>query len=242
VATAPARACSGDPGPYNANGYPDRLPQRIQLGGVAYNLAGIADPAEAGTLTPIGCVGAFTAVSSDQEAPNEVLYLRFDAALAGQASLFRYEVGATFSVEFEVDNEARRVASADQAYNLTQTWEPSVYSSVTVVLYAADPAESQPGRIYARRVDASAIGEYVPEGELAQPAEEVVAAAQAAGINPDLTLNGARYVLAAVWTPIGTSPNGFVTFFGPQGQAAPDRVLGIDPRQIGLLIYGREGA
>ena len=102
---------------------------------------------------------------------------------------------------------------------------------------------SQPDFIFALRVDADVIGRYEPESEtLQEPTDQVAAAAQGAYLNPDLILNGHRYVLTAVLTPQGTTTNGFVTLYAIPDQETPDLYLGVDPRRTELLVFRRSGA
>jgi hypothetical protein len=235
--TAEPQACTGSAGAYNARGLPSNLPSRIQLGGTAYNFVQIEETANAGTLTRLGCVGPFTAATSDQAPQNELLYLRYDEAPQDRPALFRYEAGTTFSVEFEITGNAQVVAAADQSYRVAETWQQVAYSSVAVILYAPDGADLSSPRLYAKRVDASVIGEYGAESEAGEVSNAVAQDADTYEINTDLIIGGNRYVLVSVWTPSGTTTNGFVTLFAPRGVDAPDRLLGVNPLRPGLLIY-----
>ncbi len=236
VAAEP-RPCTGFAGEYNARGLPEQLPSRIQLSGIAYTFVQIEDPSDAGELTRLGCVGPFTVMTTDQAPQDEVLYLRFDQAPEGRPSLFRYEAGTTFNVQFEVAGNAQVLATGDESYRVAETWQRAAYSSVSVILYTPDGEDLTPGQLYAKRVDASVIGEYVTAEEAGEVSDAVGEDAATYEINPDLTIGGTRYVLVAVWTPAGTTTNGFVTLFAPRGAETPDRLLGINPLQPGLLIY-----
>ena len=237
AATAAPRACTGNAGAYNARGLPDRLPSRIQLAGIAYNFVQIEDVSAAGTLTRIGCVGAFTAVSTDQGPQAEILYLQYEGATAGQASLFRYEVGVTFTVEFQISGNPQSVASADVRYNAFATWQQVTYASLTVILFAETADNLTAERYYAKRVDASVIGEYAREDVAGEVPDGVSEAGATYELNPDLVILGMRYILVAVWTPSGTTTNGFVTLYAPSGTEGSTQLLGINVRLIGLLIY-----
>jgi hypothetical protein len=237
--TAEARPCTGAAGAYNARGLPERLPSRIQLEGTAYNFVQIEDPSEAGDLTRIGCIGPFTVMRAADAEETQVLYLRFDEAPEGRPSLFRYEVGTTFNVEFQVTGNAQVVTTGEERYRITETWQRAAYSSVTVILFTPNGEDLTPARFYAKRVDAAVIGEYVIAEEAGEISESVADDAVTYEINPDVTIGGTRYVLAAVWTPTGTTTNGFVTLFAPRGAEDPDRLLGINPLRPGLLIYQR---
>ena len=84
------------------------------------------------------------------------------------------------------------------------------------------------------------IGAYSAATSTDQQADEdLVAAGSPAGLNADLTIDGQRYVLTAIWTPAGATTNGFVTLYADQADPDGTRLLGIDPRDEGLLIYER---
>ena len=88
------------------------------------------------------------------------------------------------------------------------------------------------------------VGEYRLPGETNDPSEEMVARAEEVGINPDLTINGQRYLLVNVYAPAGTTTNGFVTLFsaGPtESEGTSDILLGRDKRRLELFIYERTG-
>ncbi len=110
-----------------------------------------------------------------------------------------------------------------------------------MILFVEDPENPAPGVIFAVNVSNSVvgevIGEYRPPGESNEPSQEMVAAAEDAGINPDLTINGQVYLLDAIYEPAGTTTNGFVTLFssGPEQDAA--FLLGRDKRRLELFIY-----
>lgn len=245
AATVVPAACTGVVGAYDASGRPEFLPNRIQLAGVAYNLTGPQNPDEAGTLTRIGCVGAFTVFASDAVDRSEALFLQVPAGAVpeGGASLFRYDRAATFTVTFEISGQPAAVQSNDVTYRSGAPWVRSVYSSVTVILYIPDPANQTPDTIFGRRVDADVIGEYrraeATDSGVPTVAPQLAEAATASGLNPDLVIEGVRYILVNVWTPVGTTTNGFITLFGPGGAADAEMLLGIDPRNPDLLIYNR---
>jgi hypothetical protein len=149
-------------------------------------------------------------------------------------------------VELEVTDQPRVISAggqADQQYTLLATWRPSMYSSTTVILFAEDPENQASGVIYAVDVSNTVVGEVIGEyrlpGESNEPSQEMVAAAEDAGINPDLTINGQVYLLVAIYEPAGTTTNGFVTLYssGPEQDAA--FLLGRDKRRLELFIYER---
>ena len=64
----------------------------------------------------------------------------------------------------------------------------------------------------------------------------MAAAAEQVGLNPDLTIDGQRYLLVNIYTPVGTTRNGFMTLFATS-TGAPEMVLGRDQRQPDLLVF-----
>jgi hypothetical protein len=234
-------ACFGDPGELDAQGVPGRLPTRIQLAGVAYVLVGAEDPDAVGTLTRIRCVGPFEAVATDQADQAEVVYLRSTDARGADQQVYRFEAAPTFQIQFEITERPQVITTADDRYRLTQVWQPSVYSSATVILFVADPAEPTPEVLYAVDVSQSvvgdAIGEYRLSAETTEQPEQVTAAAEQAGLHPDLTINGLIYQLADVYTPTGTTRNGFVTLFGAIAAGPSEQLLGRDVRKLELFLF-----
>ncbi|MDQ3468104.1 MAG: hypothetical protein M3411_07710, partial [Chloroflexota bacterium] len=236
-----ARRCQGDPGPLGSNGRPERLPERIQLSGVAYAFAEQEAASDDIQLTRLGCVGPFEAATRQGTNPRQVIYLRY-----GQdaQTLYRFEASTSFTVEYAVSGDSRVVTAADQTYVLSQNWQRSIYSSVTMVIYAEDAAAADPPQIYAVKVDGDVVAEYVPEGgDVVAAPEELQAAAEQLGVNPDLVLGGGRrYLLVNLWRPIGTTTNGWVTLYSSVGEGVADTLLATDPRSLELLIYRRSGA
>jgi hypothetical protein len=230
--------CQGDPGAIGANGLPERLPSRIQLSGVAYSFVASEQADNDVTLTPIGCVGPFAAFQSSGA---RVIYLR-----AGQGSdtLYRYEATSSFTVDFTVTGDPRVITSGDQRYVLRETWQRSIYSSVTVIVYAQEPEAVDPPRVFAVPVDGDVIAEYIPDaGDVVEPPSELRTRAEEAGINPDLVLGGGRrYLLVDLWSPIGTTTNGWVTLYATTGDVGADTLLATDPRSLDMLVYRRSGA
>ena len=248
AATAdPTRQCAGDPGPANAVDIPAYLPNRIQLSGIAYRFVGTEVSGEAGELTRIGCVGAFEVVSTDQAPRSEVLYLRMNEPNTATQQLFRFEVALTFTVEIEVIGQARVIATGDQPddrYKLLETWQPVLYSDTSVILFGSDPENERPDLLYAVDVHDNVVGEVIGEyripGETVQPSDELVAAAAAVELNPDLTINGQFYILVAIHYPVGTTTNGFVTLFSTDLEGNSDTLLARDKRERELFIYQGE--
>jgi len=237
VTAEPATTCPGSPGPINDQGIPAYLPNRIQLGGLAYALVATQDPGEAGELTRIGCIGAFEVLTTDQADRSEVLYLRGTTA----ATVYRFEAAVTYSVEFEVTDRPQRISTEDRQFRLVDTWLPSIYSSTTVILFVEDVENAAPDVFYAVNVYNTVVGEVVGEYRQVEqnemPSEEIVTAAENAGINPDLTVEGRRYLLVNVYSPVGTTTNGFVTLFSAAGEGEAEILLGRDKRRLELFVY-----
>jgi hypothetical protein len=238
-----ARRCQGDPGEIGANGLPERLPVRIQLSGVAYSFVRQEELANLNDirLRRIGCVGPFEAVQAQGAGEGQVIYLRVSRTAQ---TLYRYETASSFAVDFIVAGDAQVITAGDQSYVLRETWHRSIYSSVTAIAFAQDASALDPPRVFAVPVDGDIIAEYVPEvGDVVEAPAELRARAEEAGINPDLVLAGnRRYLLVNLWSPIGTTTNGWVTLYSSSGEGVADTLLATDPRSLDLFIYRRSGA
>jgi hypothetical protein len=238
-----ARRCQGDPGEIGANGLPERLPLRIQLSGVAYSFVGQEELANLNDirLRRIGCVGPFEAVEAQGVGAGQVIYLRIGR---NAQTLYRYETASSFAVDFTVAGDAQVITAGDESYVLGETWQRSIYSSVTAIVFAQDPTAPDPPRVFAVPVDGDVIAEYVPEvGDVVKAPAELRARAEEVGINPDLVLAGnRRYLLVNLWSPVGTTTNGWVTLYSSAGEGLPDTLLATDPRSLDLFIYRRSGA
>jgi len=242
AATAiPLTTCSGDQGELNAQGIPSHLPTRVQLGGLAYLYVRAEAPDAVGTLTRIGCIGAFEWSTSDQADQAQVIYLRPTGSDAASQQVYRFEVALTYQIQFQVTEQPQVIATGDQSYRLGQVWQSSVYSSTSVILFVQDPATPAPEVIYGLNVSQTVVGDVIGEYQLApedsQSSDEMSAAAEQAGLNPDLTINGQVYVLVDVYTPTGTTRNGFITLFGTTSEGTPDMLLGRDQRKPELFIF-----
>jgi len=241
VTAEAAATCTGDPGEINAQGLPSRLPNRIQLGGIAYAFVGTEAPDASGELTLIGCVSAFEVLSIEGVDQSEVLILRYSGSGPASESVYRFEAAVTFGVEFEITGRAEVISDGERDYRLSQTWQRSLYSSTTVILFTGNPDEASPEMFYAVNVSSTvvgdAIGEYRVAGENDQASDEMIAAAEPAGLNPDLTVEGQRYLLVNVYMPVGTTTNGFVTIFAITVEGDDEILLGRDKRRLELFIY-----
>ena len=245
VTAVPSLGCSGDIGEDDARGVPSYLPNRVQLGGQAYGFTRGEAAGDVGTLTRITCIGPFEAASTDQEDRAEVIYLR--STEAGAAQVFRFEAILTFSVDIEVTGQTRRVSAADRPYQLLQTWEPWIYTSLSVILFVEDPENPAPESLYAVDVHDSVVGELVAEyrqaDETEQPTDEIAAAVGGTDFNPDLIINGQRYILVAIFYPVGTTSNGFLTLFSTDAEGNSDILIGRDKRETALFVFrGNEPA
>ncbi|HEV2527261.1 MAG TPA: hypothetical protein VGT61_02270 [Thermomicrobiales bacterium] len=244
VATAAPRACTGQIGAYAADGVPELLPRRIQLAGISYQFEGPVDPATAGQLTRIGCAGAFTVFESDLAPRTDSVFLQVPAGAAqgGQPTLFRFDAGLTFTVRAEAAERPQLISNGTSSFTAVSTWVRSTYSSVTVELYVPSDAGVAPERILGVRVGGGVIGEYVPVTDSQQAARaELTDLASLNGLNLDLIVGGQRYVLTAIWLPVGTTTNGFVTLYGDQADLESLQLLGLDPRSPNLTIYEQRG-
>ena len=230
------RRCQGDPGDIGANGLPERLPARVQLSGVAYRFVAQEQVANDVTLTRIGCVGPFEAVQADGRSGGRVLFLRESRTAL---TLYRFEASSSFAVDFTIGGDAQVITAGNRRFVLDDTWQRSLYSSVTVIVYAQDAAAVDPPQVFAVQVDGDVIAEYVPEGgDVVAAPDELRARGEELGINPDLVLGGGRrYLLVNLWTPIGTTTNGWVTLYSSTGGGDVDVLLATDPRSLELFVY-----
>jgi len=143
-----------------------------------------------------------------------------------------------------VAGNAQVITAGDESYVLGQTWHRSIYSSVTAIVFAQDPNAADPPRVFAVPVDGDVIAEYVPQvGDVVEAPAELRARAEEEGINPDLVLAGnRRYLLVNLWSPVGTTTNGWVTLYSSTSEGVADTLLATDPRSLDLFVYRRSGA
>jgi hypothetical protein len=220
---------------------PTNLPARIQVGGTAYVFERAEATADAGTLTVLGCVGAFELLGSDQVDQSDAVYLR--AVIGGGAGtqVYRYAAAVTFDVDFEVTDRPQTISALDERYRLERLWHPAVFSSTSVLLFTDDVSNPEPGVIFgvavAQSVVGDAIGEYRPADDAEAATDDLATAAELAGLHPDLTIGGRNYVIVAVYSPVGTTRSGFMTLFSTGTAEVPERVLGRDPREAELYVF-----
>jgi len=204
---------------------------------VAYLFGAIEAPADVGTLTRIGCAGPFELAVTDEADQAAVIYL--SAGPGGPH--YRFDAALTFDVQFEASDQPQTITAFDQRYRLERAWQPSVYSSASVILFVEDPAGPAPTVVYGLNVTQSAVGgavgEYRSVDEPTQPSAELTAAAEQAGLHPDLVINGETYVLADIFTPAGTTRNGFMTLFASTTGEDAQVLLGRDTRDVELFVF-----
>jgi hypothetical protein len=204
---------------------------------VAYLFAGAEAPADVGTLNRIGCAGPFELTVMDGADQADVIYLRSGPS----GPVYRFDAALTFEVQFEASEQPQTITSLDQRYRLERAWQPSVYSSTSVILFAEDPAEPTPTVVYGLNVTQTAVGDAVGEyrsvDEPTQPSAELAAAAEQAGLHADLVINGETYVLGDIFTPAGTTRNGFMTLFASTTDEDAQALLGRDTRDVELFVF-----
>jgi len=241
---APSTDCAGEPGALNSRGLPAHLPNRFQFNEIAYTFVRADAPTDAGQLTRLGCVGPFEVASTAADDSAKVLYLRVPGEGQTTAKVYRFEVATTFQVVIGPAGNPSQVNTGEKPedqYRLTDTWVPYLYASQTVILFVDNPDDATPDVLYAVNVGATVvgdvIGEYQRPGESTTVSKELTAAATDAGINPDLTINGQQYLLIAIYTPVGTTNDGFVTLFSSKQTGSTDTLLGRDKRRTELFLY-----
>jgi hypothetical protein len=223
-------------------GVPDRLPRQLQYAGQSWAFTGPVSSEGLGDTREISCVGPFVVV---QVEGSDTLYLGIQNATG---TLFAYEPTAAFTVQSQTyDTQTpNRLAMPDTdagpgaTYRATEPLVPTSYSSISMVLYVSDAAAPTHNRILGHSVANDAFGEFVPEGQADPAAQEVIDNAAQFGIPSEFVIGSQRYVLVALWTPFGTTTNGWLTLYGVDGQATPDQLVGLDPRQTDLLVFNRD--
>jgi hypothetical protein len=169
-----------------------------------------------------------------------VIYLRSAQAGPPSEKVYRFEAAPTYHIELQVTDQPQVIAAGDQTYHLQAVWQASTYSSLSVILFVQDPQDPTPGVIYGLDVSHTAAGDFMGEyrraADAESPGEVLAASAEQVGLNPDLTIDGQHYVLANIYTPAGTTRNGFMTLFATS-TGATEIVLGRDQREPDLLVF-----
>lgn len=235
-------ACSGNTGEVDADGVPERLPRNLQYGGNAYRYSGQVAFGEPGELTATGCVGAFVLYQPADEADGERIYLGVSNNVD---TLFVFEETSSFTVQSESQvTEAPRTLELGEteeqgavSYRATDPWQRSLYSSLSLVVYVADPEAGSPDRLLGYSVGNDVFGEYMLEGEAEAAPQDVRDEAESLGVHAELIIDGQRYVLVALWEPFGTTTNGWLTLYAQDREGAPSSLVGLDPRRQDLLVF-----
>jgi hypothetical protein len=177
-----------------------------------------------------------TSASSDTKTVR-FLYLSIPPQ-PGAPVLFRYEAVPSYNVQFQVAGSAQVIISGNDQYIAANPWPQVVFGSLDVILYAADPSQQSPDRLFARSVSSGAIGEYA----LDESGATAITPTAGSGLNPDLMLGDSRYVLVAIWSIVGSTDDGWITLYAPTAEGTPETLIGVDPRTPDLLVYHRSGS
>lgn len=234
-----ALQCVGVIGSMDDQGIPDRLPRQLQFAGQAYTFTGSVEGSELGETQQVSCVGPFVVTEVED---SDTLYLGIQNA---PGTLYAFEQSTAFTVQAQTyDTQSpNRLAMPDTdsgpgaRYRAAGSLEPVSYSSVSMVLYVTDAEAVSHDRIHGHSVAADAFGEFVPEGEADQSNQEVIDEAAQYDIPSQFVIGTQRYVLVALWTPFGTTTNGWLTLYGVESEGAPDQLIGLDPRQADRLVF-----
>ena len=224
------------------DGVPDRLPRQLQYAGQSYAFTGSVNRSDVAETTVVSCVGPFVVMEVED---SDTLYLGIQNA---DEQLYAFEQTTAFTVQSQTyDTQTPdRLAMPDTdsgpgaTYRATTPLMPTSYSSVSLVLYVADAQATPHDRILGHSVSANSFGEYVPEGAAEHASQEVVDKAATYGIPNQFVIGTQRYVLVALWTPFGTTTNGWLTLYGVDGEAVPDQLIGLDPRQTNCLVFNKD--
>ncbi len=234
--------CSGETGALDADGVPDRLSTSIQYGGIGYRYTGQIAVADAGSVEAVGCVGGFVIFEPAEETDAGPIYLGLDES---PDTLFRFEQTRSFTVQSEVTDQPRTIETAGTEqqpavrYRAAEPLVRSTYSSLSLIVYVADANIPAPERLLGYAVGGDVFAEYMLEGTGEQASQEILTEAETLGILGEMLLGGQRYVLTSLWTPYGTTTNGWVTLYGPAGEDAPEQLVGLDPRREDLMVFNR---
>ena len=89
-----------------------------------------------------------SSASTDQADQAEVIYLRSTQSGPASQQVYRFEAAPTYQIELQVTDQPQVIAADDQTYHLQGVWQPSTYSSLSVILFVQDPQDPTPGVIY----------------------------------------------------------------------------------------------
>lgn len=231
--------CVGVIGSMDDQGVPDRLPRQLQYAGQSYAFSGPVESSELGATRQVSCVGPFVVIEVED---SDTLYLGIQNA---PGTLYAFEQSTAFTVQAQTyDTQTpSRLAMPDTdsgpgaTYRAAGSLEPTSYSSISMVLYVTDAEAASHDRIHGYSVAADAFGEFVPEGEAEQANQDVIDRAALYDIPSQFVIGDQRYVLVAVWTPFGTTTNGWMTLYGVDGETTPNQLIGLDPRQTDGLVF-----
>ena len=150
-----------------------------------------------------------------------MIYLRIGRTAQ---TLYRYETASSFAVDFTMAGDAQVITAGDESYVLAETWQRSIYSSVTAIIFAQDPNAPDPPRVFAVWSTATSSPSTSPRWGTRSRRPRSCERWPRSGINPDLVLAGdRRYLLVNLWSPIGTTTNGWVTLYSSAGEGSPTR-------------------
>ena len=178
--------------------------------------------------------------STDQADQAEVVYLRSTTAGPASQQVYRFEAAPTYQIQFQVTDQPQVITTGDETYRSGRGLATvDLLQPVRHPLRRGCRRPGPGGHLRTRRFTDGRWRRHrrVPAaGRHRTPGPETVAAAEQAGLNPDLTIGGQHYVLVDIYTPIGTTRNGFMTLFATSTEA-PEMVLGRDQRELGLLVF-----
>lgn len=254
VATAPAtvpspaairaesRQCVGVIGTMDDNGVPDRLPRQVQYAGQSYAFDSKVTRDDAGELEAVSCIGPFVVLQGEG---SDALYLGIQNS---PDELFSFRATTAFTVQsqtYDTQSPNRlRMPDTDSGegatYRAAAPLVPISYSSLSLVLYVADAEAESHDLVMGYAVADDVFGEYVPEGSAEAASQDVIDRAATFGVPSQFTLGSTRYVLVGLWTPFGSTTNGWLTLYGEADNAEPGRLMGLDPRRSDCLVFNRD--
>ena len=237
-----ALQCVGVIGSMDDDNIPSHLPRQLQFAGQSYAFTEAVSSSDLGEQNEVSCVGPFVVIEIEG---SDTLYLGIQNSTQ---TLYAFEKSAAFTVQAQTyDTQTpQRLSMPDTdegpgaKYRAVDPLVPMSYSSVSMVLYVSNADSSTHDRILGHSVSDDAFGEYVPAGEAEAASQEVIDKAAQHGIPAQFVIGTQQYVLVALWTPFGTTTNGWLTLYGVDGEAAPDQLVGLDPRQTNCLVFNKD--